>query len=484
MGIHEKVKPLTTGDIVELEIFDLNQHGQGVGRYKNLIVFVDETLPGETAKVEIETVKKKYATGVMRELIVPADTRTKPLCPLAGRCGGCAVQHMKYNAQLKWKQEHIAGLFDRASIKGWNREKMLPIIGMTEPWHYRAKVQIPFAGSSDKPLAGFFARRSHQIVDGDVCLIQHPVADIVRSTIRNYIRSNNLDPYNEKTHTGTIRHVIVRTGFFSGQVMVVIVTKSEDLPNLDDLTRKLIFEINSWIPAVDDQSANQTSSLLPDHYELSSLWLNLNEKRSNVVMGDRLRLIFGQKYLKEEILGIQYRISPRAFFQVNPYQTVKLYEEVINMSNLKGSETVLDLYCGTGSISLLLAQKAAHVTGVEVVADAIADAWLNVKENGLGNVDFVTAAAEEWLPEYLSSGSQADIAVIDPPRKGCDAALIKALADSSIPIIIYVSCNPATLVRDLSALGRAYEVSNVRPVDMFPHSDSIECVVRLERINQ
>ncbi|NLW12175.1 MAG: 23S rRNA (uracil(1939)-C(5))-methyltransferase RlmD [Clostridiaceae bacterium] len=483
MVTHSHNQTINAGDLIELDIFDLNQHGQGVGRHNGMIVFVEDALPGETVKAKIETVKKNYATGVINKIIVFANDRVEPLCPLAVRCGGCAVQHLNYKAQLNWKQEHVASLLDRTGPTGWNRDKLLPIIGMDNPWHYRGKVQIPFSGSSDKPLAGFYARRSHQIIDGEECLIQHPIADLVRTIIRNYIRDNKLNPYDEKSNAGTVRHIIVRTGFFSGQVMVILVTRDEDLPALADLTNKLRIEISSWKPEPD----NKRLTYIPEEFilrdfELSSLWLSVNDRRSNVVMGERLKLVYGQEYMLEEILGIQYRISPRAFFQVNPYQTVNLYQEVLNMAELAGTETVLDLYCGTGSISLLLAARAAYVRGVEIIEEAIADAWLNAKTNNINNVEFIAAAAEIWLPEYLSGGGTADLAVIDPPRKGCDAELIRALCEADIPALIYVSCNPATLVRDLVILGSSYEVVSVRPVDMFPHSDSVECVVRLERI--
>ncbi|NLW11162.1 MAG: 23S rRNA (uracil(1939)-C(5))-methyltransferase RlmD [Clostridiaceae bacterium] len=483
MVTHSDNKTVNSGDLIKLDIFDLNQHGQGVGRHKGMIIFVEDALPGETVKVKIETVKKNYATGVIKEIVIFANDRVEPLCSLAGRCGGCAVMHLDYKAQLNWKQEHVASLLDRTGPTGWNRDKLLSIIGMDNPWHYRGKVQIPFSGSSDKPLAGFYARRSHQIVDGEVCFIQHPIADLVRATIRNYIRDSKLKPYDEKSNTGTVRHIIVRTGFFSGQVMVILVTRDEDLPALADLTDKLRMKISSWEPEPNNgQFSDFPEDILQRGFELSSLWLSVNDRRSNVVMGERLKLVFGQEYMLEEILGIKYRISPRAFFQVNPYQTVNLYQEVINMADLQGTETVLDLYCGTGSISLLLAARAAYVRGVEIIEEAITDARLNAETNNINNVEFIAAAAETWLPEYLSGGGTADAAVIDPPRKGCDAELIRALCEADIPVLVYVSCNPATLVRDLVILGSSYEVISVRPVDMFPHSDSVECVVRLERI--
>lgn len=483
MVTHDDKMTVKAGNSIELEIFDLNQHGQGVGRFNGMIVFVDGALPGETVNTAIVSVKKNYAVGMINQLLDSSPDRVDPLCPLAESCGGCAVQHMSYEAQLKWKHEHVAGLFDRTCPAGWQRNKLMPIIGMNDPWYYRGKVQIPFSGEINKPVAGFYARRSHEIIDGDVCYIQHPIADVVRAVVREYITDNKLQPYNEKAHLGTIRHVVVRTGFFSGQVMVIIVTNEEDLPCLSDLTEALRFRISKWSQSnhkqLNDNSENQVEM---QKFMLSSLWLNVNRRQGNIILSDDHRLLFGQEYLIEEILGIEYRVSPQAFFQVNPHQTVNLYQEVLRMIDLKGSETVLDLYCGTGSISLLLAREAGFVRGVEIVDKAIEDAWINARSNNILNVDFVAAATEKWLPTYLAGGGKADAAVIDPPRKGCDADFICALCESEIPVLIYVSCNPATLVRDLSMLRESYEIAAVRAVDMFPHSDSVECVVRMEKI--
>lgn len=485
MVTNNEAMKIKAGDSIELEIFDLNQHGQGVGRSDGLVVFVEDALPGETVQVLVDTVKKNYAVGVIKNIKNAAPSRVEPRCPLAGRCGGCAVQHMDYNAQLRWKQEHVASLFDRAGPSGWNRSKLQSIIGMDNPWYYRGKVQIPFSGSAIKPLAGFYTRRSHQVVDGEICFIQHPIADLIREDIRSYLREQRIEPYNEKTHTGTIRHIVVRTGFYTGQVMLMIVTNNEDLTGLADLITRLGKDISKWSPQTDTAHADDLrSQKLSAAYELTSVWLNINNKRSNVVMGPDFKLVYGEEFMLEEISGIKYRISPRAFFQVNPQQTADLYREVLEMAQLQGDETVLDLYCGTGSISLLLARGAAHVKGVELIKDAIKDAWLNAKMNSIDNVDFIAAAAENWLPEYLAAGGIADVAVIDPPRKGCDPVFIDALRESQIPVLIYVSCNPATLVRDLVALGSGYEIVMVRPVDMFPHSDSVECIVRLEIVNK
>jgi len=483
MVTHDDKMIVEAGDSIELAIFDLNQHGQGVGRFNGMIVFVDGALPGETVNTTIVSVKKNYAVGMINQLLDSSPDRVDPLCPLAESCGGCAVQHMSYEAQLKWKHEHVAGLFDRTCPAGWQRNKLMPIIGMNDPWYYRGKVQIPFSGDVNKPVAGFYARRSHEIIDGDVCYIQHPIADVVRAVVREYIIENKLQPYNEKSHKGTIRHVVVRTGYFSGQVMVIIVTNEDELPCLSELTEALQFRISKRLS--DGQkppNSNTEDQTERQKFILSSLWLNINQSKGNIVLGDDLRLLFGQEYMIEEILGVKYRVSPRSFFQVNPHQTVVLYQEVLRMADLKGTETVLDLYCGTGSISLLLAREAGFVRGVEIVGEAIDDAWLNAKSNNITNVDFIASAAEKWLPTYLEDGGKADMAVIDPPRKGCDVDFISALCESEIPVLIYVSCNPATLVRDLSMLRESYEIAAVRAVDMFPHSDSVECVVRMEKI--
>jgi 23S rRNA (uracil1939-C5)-methyltransferase len=464
---------------VDVEIIDLNQHGQGVGRIDGFIVFADDALPGELVRLVIDTVKKNYAVGyVTKYLRTSADRITAP-CSLAASCGGCSVQTLKYDKQLEWKRNYIINLLRRARMDNIADQIVKPVIGMEHPWFYRAKVQIPFAGVAKNVKAGFYARRSHDVVDGDICLIQHPVADLIRSTVRNFLLKHEIEPYNELSHSGVFRHLVIRMGFYTGQVMVILVTSDTSMPHVEDLQIDLKTAIAAWNPRTADGFNNKDK--IAQKYELVSLWQNVNHKKTNLILGDHFQLLAGKSYVEEKICGLTYRISPRAFFQVNPLQTNVLYKEVVRLAGLTKQDYVLDLYCGTGSISLLLAEFASDVKGVEIVEAAIEDAKVNAKINSVTNVEFVCAAAEKWLPEYLAEGGKADVAIIDPPRKGCDPELISAICDAGISRIVYVSCNPATLVRDLELLSETYTIVTIQPVDMFPHSDSIECISSLIR---
>ncbi|HAL74276.1 MAG TPA: 23S rRNA (uracil(1939)-C(5))-methyltransferase RlmD, partial [Clostridiales bacterium] len=419
------------GQMAELAIIGINQEGQGVARLDGLAVFVPQTIPGDLALVRIEKRLSNYAVGSLVSLVTPSADRITPDCPQSADCGGCSLQMMSYPAQLRQKQQQVFDALQRIGKVPGLDSLMLPIIGMAEPWQYRSKAQFPVAGTAEQPEIGFYANRSHRVIHTPECPVQPPVCDAIRHCVARHIRQNGIEPYQEKSHRGLLRHIVVRIGFFTGQVMVILVLNGEELPNQDRLYENLCETI-----------AAQNDPRLPP-LELKSFYINVNTSKTNLILSDDCRLQAGQPWIEEIILGLHYRISPLSFFQVNPRQTGRLYAVALAMADLSNREMVLDLYCGTGSISLLLARQARHVVGIEIIPEAIADARINAEINGTNNATFLVGQAEKLMPELMADGLSADAAVVDPPRKGCDAALLKALTDVQVRRIVYVSCNPA-----------------------------------------
>ncbi|HBP37184.1 MAG TPA: 23S rRNA (uracil(1939)-C(5))-methyltransferase RlmD [Clostridiales bacterium] len=456
---------------VTLEITGISQEGQGIGRQQDLAVFVPGTIPGDRALVQIEQRKSRYAVGRAIKILQPAPDRITPACSRAAACGGCTLQAMAYPAQLAFKQQQVVDALERIGHVRQTQDLTRPILGMAQPWHYRSKVQFPVAGRPDHPEIGFYTSRTHQVIDADACPIQPPVCDSIREIVRRHIVSHKIAPYDEIGHSGLLRHLIVRIGFFTGEVMIILVLNGESLPG--------------WPALRDDLAAAIAGCRDPDlpPLQLSSFYININRERTNLILSEDCRLLAGQPWIEEKLLGLRYRISPLAFFQVNPRQTSRLYAAALELAGLTGAETVLDLYCGTGSITLQLARRAREAIGIEIIAAAIADAQTNALLNDITNVRFLTGAAETVLPDLIAGGLRPDIAVIDPPRKGCDPALIQTLAALPLKRIVYVSCNPATLARDIALLQPAgYRVAAVQPVDMFPWTGHVETVVLMSRV--
>ena len=458
------------GQTAELDVTGINQEGQGIARLDGLAVFVPQAITGDRAVIRIEKKLSNYAVGSLVSLVASSPDRIVPPCPQAAECGGCSLQMMNYPAQLRQKQLQVTEALRRIGKVPDIDRLVRPIIGMDQPWEYRSKVQFPVAGSAAEPQIGFYANRSHRVIHTPICPVQPPVCDAIRETVAEHIRSQRIEPYHENSHNGLLRHVVIRIGFFTGQVMVILVLNGESLPGQDELHAKLRETITSC-----------SDPKLPP-LELSSLYINVNRERTNLILSQDCRLLAGQPWIEEEILGLRYRISPLSFFQVNPRQTERLYASALEMADLSGNESVLDLYCGTGSISLLLARKARQVTGIEIIPEAIDDARVNARINNIANVRFEVGLAEQLLPQLISEGLAADVAVVDPPRKGCDRALLDALIQAQVGRIVYVSCNPATLARDVAVLQTGgYAVKDVQPVDMFPWTGHVETVVLMSR---
>lgn len=441
-----------------IEIEDLGINGEGIGRISNFTVFVEGALPGEQAHIQITKVNKRYGIGKLLNINRTSQDREDPQCPYYNRCGGCQLQHLRYEAQLRYKEKVVLDNLQR--IGRLQDVYVHPIIGMDNPWEYRNKSQFPVGLQRDSIAVGFYAKKSHDVVDMEGCKIQRSFNEKVISVMKEYMNRFRIPVYQEKNHKGLIRHVLTKIGFVSGEVMVVVVVNGRELPHSDILSDMM----REGIP------------------ELRSLVLNVNTRKSSVVLGDENILLWGREYIRDYIGSLEFQISPLSFFQVNPIQTEKLYEKALEYAGLTGKELVLDAYCGIGTISLFFARKADKVIGVELVDQAIRDAKHNAALNRIRNVDFIAGAVEQVVPQLLEQGIQPDIVVLDPPRKGCDETVLDAIVKSGPSRIVYVSCNPSTLARDLAFLNHhGYSAKEIQPVDMFPHTMHVETVCLMSR---
>lgn len=446
--------PVQKNEEFEIEIEDLTHEGNGVGKLDGYTFFIPGALPGERIRAKAVKLKKQYGYARLMELIVPSENRVEPPCLVYKRCGGCTLQHTTYEAQLMFKQRLVEESLRRiGKIEG---VPVHPTLGMTDPWRYRNKSQIPIGEAEGGLIGGFYALRTHEIIDMDKCLIQHESSDWIIKKVKEIGKKYGLTAYNETEHKGLLRHVVIKVGFATGEIMVVLVTNGEKIPH----EQALVGELIEAVPGI------------------KSIVQNVNTKRTNVIFGEKTRVLWGEPYIYDFIGPIQFAISARSFYQVNPVQTERLYSKALEYAQLTGRERVIDAYCGIGTISLFLAQKAKHVYGVEIVPDAIEDAKRNAALNGIENVTFAVGEAETVIPRWYEEGIKADVIVVDPPRKGCDESLLQTMIDMKPERIVYVSCNPSTLARDLRILeDGGYRTVEVQPVDMFPHTTHIECVV-------
>jgi len=449
--------PVQVGQVVEVETTGLSHEGAGVGRYEGYTLFVPGALAQERVRVRVEHTKKNFGFAKLLEVVEPSPFRVMPACPVFSRCGGCSLQHLSYEEQLRHKQQIVKDNLRRIGgfpVEGEGAVPVLPTIGMDDPWRYRNKAQVPIGGEEGALIGGFYAEKSHEIVDIDACLIQHQANDEVVAAVKRIASRLQIPPYDEVRHTGLLRHVVAKVGARTGEVMVVLITTEDFIPQ-----RELLLEaIRQEVPAI------------------TSIVQNVNPERTNVIFGEKTVTLWGNDVIYDYIGPIQFAISARSFYQVNPVQTEILYNKTLEYAAATGTETIIDAYCGIGTISLFLAQKAKHVYGVEIVPEAIADANRNAQLNGIGNVTFEVGAAEVVIPAWKEQGIRADVIVVDPPRKGCDEALLATILHMQPERVVYVSCNPATLARDLKILADRYEVKEVQPVDMFPHTGHVECV--------
>ena len=446
-------------DLVTLEIEDCGIDGEGIGKADGFTVFVKDAVIGDTVTAKIIKAKKNYGYGRLMEVVKPSPYRVEPKCAFARQCGGCQLQALSYDQQLEFKTNKVKGHLER--IGGFTDIPMEPIIGMDELFHYRNKAQFPVGRNKEgKIVTGFYAGRTHNIIENRDCALGVSENKEVLDRVISHMEKYGIGPYNEATGKGLVRHILIRYGYFTKEVMVCLILNGNKLTKEDVLVESL-----REIPG------------------MTSITINVNKKRSNVILGEEIRLLWGQEYITDKIGDIFYQISPLSFYQVNPRQTQKLYAKALEYADLHGEETVWDLYCGIGTISLFLAQKAKFVRGVEIVPAAIENAKENAKLNGLENTEFFVGKAEEVLPrEYKKNGVYADVIVVDPPRKGCDETLLETMIEMNPERIVYVSCDSATLARDLKYLcERGYELKKVCPVDQFGMTVHVETVVLLSQ---
>ena len=449
--------PVKKNDQLSVDIEDLTHDGAGVAKVDGYPLFIQGGLPDEKAKVHVLKTLKNYGFAKIVEIEVASPDRVDAPCPVFSQCGGCQLQHLSYKAQLKWKEKMVRDVMKRI---GKIDVPVHPVKGMDNPWHYRNKAQIPFGLNGDAPIAGFYKTKSHAIVDTDRCLIQTPEADAILAGLKPRLWKLGIKPYNEQTKQGMLRHVVVRKARATGEVMVVLVTKKRKFPQAEEA----IALIRKLVPNV------------------TSIMQNINPETTNVIFGNETIHLWGQDTIEDHIGGVRFEISARSFYQVNPIQTEVLYKQALDYAQLTGKETVIDAYCGIGTISLFMAKKAKYVMGVEIVPQAIEDAKRNAKLNGLDNTYFEAGPAEEVIPRWYKEGKTADVLMVDPPRKGCDESLLKTILEQRPNRIVYVSCNPATLARDLRILeDGGYQTQEVQPVDMFPHTGHVECCALIER---
>ena len=446
-------------DLVTLEIEDCGIDGEGIGKADGFTVFVKDAVIGDTVTAKIIKAKKNYGYGRLMEVLKPSPYRVEPKCEFARQCGGCQLQALSYDQQLVFKTNKVKGHLER--IGGFTDIPMEPIIGMDELFHYRNKAQFPVGRNKEgKIVTGFYAGRTHNIIENRDCALGVAENKEVLDRVIAHMEKYGIEPYNEATGKGLVRHVLIRYGYFTKEVMVCLILNGNKIPKEEQFVKSLC-----EIPG------------------MTSITINVNKKHSNVILGEEIRLLWGQEYITDRIGDISYQISPLSFYQVNPMQTQKLYAKALEYADLHGEETVWDLYCGIGTISLFLAQKAKFVRGVEIVPAAIENAKENAKLNGLENTEFFVGKAEEVLPrEYKKNGVYADVIVVDPPRKGCDETLLETMVEMNPDRIVYVSCDSATLARDLKYLcERGYELRKVCPVDQFGMTVHVETVVLLSQ---
>ena len=444
-------------DIVTLDIEDCGVDGEGIGKADGFTVFVKDAVIGDRVTAKIMKAKKNYGYGRLMEILKPSPYRVEPKCAFARQCGGCQLQALSYEQQLAFKEKKVRGHLER--IGGFTELPMEPIIGMDEPYHYRNKAQFPVGKNKEgRIITGFYAGRTHTIIENRDCALGVSQNKEVLDQVIAHMEAYGIEPYNEETGKGLVRHILIRYGFFTGEVMVCLVLNGSSIPQKETLIEHLL-----EIPG------------------MTSITINVNKKRSNVILGEEIRLLWGKPYITDKIGDISYQISPLSFFQVNPLQTGKLYSKALEYADLHGEETVWDLYCGIGTISLFLAQKAKFVRGVEIIPAAIENANDNARLNGIENVEFFVGKAEEVLPaEYKKNGIYADVIVVDPPRKGCEESLLATMIEMQPKRIVYVSCDSATLARDLKYLcERGYELKKVCPVDQFGGTVHVETVCLL-----
>lgn len=455
----EKIQsPVKKGGIYGIEIQGMGHSGEGVGRYQDFTVFVPYALPGERTLVRIIDVKKNYAKAELIKTETVAPARIEAKCPIYRRCGGCQMQHLTYEAQVEIKRQKVIDAIER--IGGLKDVIVHPVIAAKNPWYYRNKMQFPIGMTGQGLAIGCFAQGTHEIVKTENCFIQHESNNLIVREMHAIAEKLGITPYDEKTGRGILRHILGRIGIKTGEIMVVLVTATTRLPQKE----QIVAELKKRIPGI------------------VSIVQNINSKRTNIILGDHTVTLWGKDTITDYIGNFAYEISARSFFQVNTAQAEILYNKAVEYACLTGQETVIDAYCGTGTITLFLARSAAKVYGIEIVEPAIRDARRNAERNHIANTEFIVGDAVNVMPALYKKGVRPAVIVVDPPRAGCEQTVLATFSQMQPDRIVYVSCNPASLARDLAFLQElGYKTKEIQPVDMFPQTYHVECVAMIER---
>lgn len=456
--MEKQIQPVIKNNTYTFDIVSLGHSGEGVGKYEGFTVFVPYGLPGETVEVVITEVKKSYAKGKLKRIVKAATMRCEPKCPIYYQCGGCQLQHVDYNEQLVVKRQTVV---DAVTRIGKLAEVVIhPTIGAEDSWYYRNKMQFPIGTVQGKIAVGCFAQGTHNIINTEHCFIQHEANNLIAQTVQQIITELGISTYDERTGRGIMRHVLGRVGAATDEVMVVLVTATYELPHQE----KIIAALRQRIP------------------NLVSIVQNINTNRTNVILGNRTKTLWGENSIADRLGEFIFHISPRSFFQVNTKQAEVLYNKAVEYAGLSGHETVIDAYCGTGTITLFLAKHAQKVYGIEIVEPAIRDARHNAEINQVDNVEFITGDMVDVMPQMSKEGIRPHTIVVDPPRAGCDKNVLETFASMNPERIVYVSCNPSSLARDLAILEEyGYKTKEIQPVDMFSHTYHVESVALIQR---
>lgn len=461
MNTNQKNQGITlqNGQTFPLTIKRIGINGEGVGYFKKQVVFVPGALPNEEVVVEATTIGQKFAEGKIKKIRKASPHRVDAPCPIYHECGGCQLQHFSYEQQLKEKRDIIVQAMERYSRLELDKVEIRQTIGMDDPWYYRNKSQFQTGLRNGKVIAGLYSKNSHHLVNIDHCIVQHPATNKATQTVKQILQDLKVSIYDERKRKGVVRTIVSRVGFTSGEVQIVLITSQEDLPRKE----LIVSEILKRLP------------------EVKSIMQNVNGEKTSLIFGEQTIHLEGEEVIQEKLGDLSFELSARAFFQLNPVQTVKLYDEVKKAAKLTGSEKVVDAYCGVGTIGMWLSEGAKEIRGMDTIADSIADAKKNAKKHGVKNATYVKGTAEHWLPKWLREGWRPDVVVVDPPRTGCDQKLLGAILKVKPAKFIYVSCNPSTLAKDIQALSKVYKVKYIQPVDMFPHTAQVESVTLLEK---
>ena len=440
-----------------LTIKRLGINGEGVGYFKRQVVFVPGALPGEEVVVEATKVHPKFVEAKIKNIRKKSEFRVQPICPVYEECGGCQLQHLDYSQQLKEKRDIVIQSLERHTNLPIDQMDIRETMGMENPWNYRNKSQFQVGQKDGKVLAGLYGINSHNLVHIDQCVVQHSKTNKAIGTVRKVLQKLQIPIYSEKSKKGIVRTVVARVGIQTGELQIVLITAKKELPQKE----QIVEEIKKRLP------------------EVKSIMQNINGEKTSLIFGEETVNLGGNDFIQETLGDLSFELSARTFFQLNPEQTVKLYNEVKEAAQLTGMEKVVDAYCGVGTIGLWVADQAAEIRGMDVIPESIEDAKKNAARHGIKHAQYVTGKAEVILPKWANEGWTPDVVIIDPPRTGLDQQLLETLLKVKPKRIVYVSCNPSTLAKDISVLAPLYKIEYIQPVDMFPQTSHVECVSRL-----